>query len=731
MQQLCITQELQRSVRRLEAENTKLQKTLAGSPAAAQAQRDQMLWRLAAAAAMGVPAVLVGLATESLSVSCHTSTVYLAVCVFLGMQFLFSCISKPFTPFSKTRASTTPSSGTPVLPELGAKETYCDQGLQMAIKAAEPSSEWVNAVMKTFWTKIGEFVEEKLRRSVLPMLQSALPSYLVGVDFGEINMGLTPVQFENVITKRTSEQTPTGEKEHLKIMLDLIYNGDAKIVLRIAGVNIGISDIQICGRLVIEMLDLIPYPPFFSGISIYFLNPPQLRTEWCGAADVASWKGIRKTVNDVLHKKFAEQLVIPNRIASVIKPSMDFDIFRLKYPTPDGLLKLTVLEACNLKPADTTWHSMGKCVTSDPFVEIKLGAEVFTTVTVKQTLQPVWENQAKEFLVYDAEEQDILVSVFDEDLVKEHDLLGRTSVSVASLRSSRDLWIDLADDGEELEEDVKQATCRQLGSRLRLRCEWRPFLSTLTQTAFRHRVFQPGGLVQPADLACALFVGVYKAEGLPCIAPGHAHWCEVRVAQDVRSTRRSCVPTDQEVLDRLPESVLQKITDMSKANLLPSLIADLLGVPLSAVHCHIEAKAHKSEPKESGQLSRLLKSNSWTFSKGALPHGADDAPDSGGVSDDAVGGTRDVVWEQGFTFLLSGNLAHTKVVFSVRTDSCSRGSNMGQPVGCEPSYALGRLRSQPGSTEVAELPLHLAGFPGARVRARVQLRSLGCIEQQV
>jgi hypothetical protein len=93
---------------------------------------------------------------------------------------------------------------------------------------------------------------------------------------------------------------------------------------------------------------------------------------------------------------------------------------------PCGIVTLQVL-GCNALPiADIS--------SSDPFVEVRFVEDVFKTEIVFRNLNPRWENENFDLLVYDNELQFVNLSVWDYDRGTMNDFLGEANVPFKSLQ---------------------------------------------------------------------------------------------------------------------------------------------------------------------------------------------------------------------------------------------------------------------------------------------------------
>uniref|UniRef100_A0A3Q1HYP9 Intersectin 2b n=1 Tax=Acanthochromis polyacanthus TaxID=80966 RepID=A0A3Q1HYP9_9TELE len=91
-----------------------------------------------------------------------------------------------------------------------------------------------------------------------------------------------------------------------------------------------------------------------------------------------------------------------------------------------GRLLVTILEATELKAAKPN----GK---SNPYCEVTMGAQIFTSRTINDTLNPKW-NFTCQFHIKDLYQDVLCITIFERDQFSPDDFLGRTEVPVATIK---------------------------------------------------------------------------------------------------------------------------------------------------------------------------------------------------------------------------------------------------------------------------------------------------------
>ncbi|KAM9067136.1 intersectin-2 isoform 7-T8 [Sarcophilus harrisii] len=95
-----------------------------------------------------------------------------------------------------------------------------------------------------------------------------------------------------------------------------------------------------------------------------------------------------------------------------------------------GRLMVHVIEASELKACKAN----GK---SNPYCEVSLGSQSFTTRTLQDTLSPKW-NFNCQFFIRDLYQDVLCLTLFDRDQFSPDDFLGRTEIPVAKIRTEQE-----------------------------------------------------------------------------------------------------------------------------------------------------------------------------------------------------------------------------------------------------------------------------------------------------
>jgi len=144
-------------------------------------------------------------------------------------------------------------------------------------------------------------------------------------------------------------------------------------------------------------------------------------------------------------------MALPNRInVNLVKEwDIDEDIVEVQNPRPDFVLRIRAKSATNLPNADFQLSQVlgmgGKASGSDPYCNIRIGGQLFRSVTLKNTCNPEWpsEGATADFAIYNCR-QEVEFEVYDDDFgIGKDDFLVGTAMCVSDLLSQRSHVLDV------------------------------------------------------------------------------------------------------------------------------------------------------------------------------------------------------------------------------------------------------------------------------------------------
>ncbi|KAF7232664.1 hypothetical protein EG68_10608, partial [Paragonimus skrjabini miyazakii] len=193
------------------------------------------------------------------------------------------------------------------------------------------------------------------------------------------------------------------------------------------------------GTLRVVLKPLISKVPFAGAVTVCFLDSPYLNFSLTDMGNVLGLPGLQQTLTTVIRNVVNQLIVLPNRLPVTLVDNID--VQRLKYPMPQGILRIHVMGARRLKAGDKNIVGEGS---SDPYCVIRMGARTFKTAVIQKTLDPEW-NEHFETVVDVQCGQFLEVEVYDKDQGNKDDALGTTAISLESVYElgELDTWTKL------------------------------------------------------------------------------------------------------------------------------------------------------------------------------------------------------------------------------------------------------------------------------------------------
>ncbi|TGZ64757.1 hypothetical protein CRM22_006217 [Opisthorchis felineus] len=296
-------------------------------------------------------------------------------------------------------------------------------------------AEWLNKVIKRLWPYICDYATDLIRQTVAPAVSAQLPSALLPFDFLTLDLGDTPPRIGGV--KVYMEESI--RRDEVVLDLDLMLYSDARIRVQLGNVKAGVKEFELRGTMRVVMKPLVPKVPFAGAVTVCFLDSPYIHFALTDIGNILSLPGLQQTLNTVIRNVVDELIVLPNRLPVQLLDNVD--IRRLKYPMPQGVLRVNVIGARRLKIGDKNLITGGS---SDPYCVIRVGARTFQTAVIQHTLEPEW-NEQFEVIVDVWRGQSLAIEVLDKDQGNKDDFLGRTSIPLNSAHElgEMDTWTPL------------------------------------------------------------------------------------------------------------------------------------------------------------------------------------------------------------------------------------------------------------------------------------------------
>ncbi|KAL3425248.1 Extended synaptotagmin-2 [Phlyctema vagabunda] len=291
------------------------------------------------------------------------------------------------------------------------------------------SVRFLNDIVAQLWPHINVAGSKMTKEIADPMFKSMLPGPLATLHFTKVDLGHVPFILSNVLVTRT-------ETNSIKLDLNVDWAGKCDIELDGNMIPaVGVRGVALHGRLSILLGPLSDVLPLIGAAQIAFVNPPVLKLDFTGAANVADSDMIDGAVRKVILSVINSILVLPNRL--LIKLDAANDYFK-SHLYPLGIIRLTVEKAWGFaedkQSAGKKFLSKLTRASPDTYCNVGVGAEeVWRTSTKNNTTNPAW-NEVHDFVVTDLN-QCIKVDLQDHD-VGSDDQIGVAVTTVKDILSA-------------------------------------------------------------------------------------------------------------------------------------------------------------------------------------------------------------------------------------------------------------------------------------------------------
>jgi len=375
------------------------------------------------------------------------------------------------------------------------------------------TAEWLNFVLRLFWSEIEPSVSNAVKELLTPKLHSAL-NMVAPVEINPCRLGSEPPKLDEV---ELLEDQGLGNWMDLK--LHCFWHSEPDITVSCKLGSVALPKLKLGFTVYMGLHGECDEPPFFRALMMYMgngfmhagdvLNTGQARKDpYIGMTFGDAWTGfnisfVEDAVVSALNGAIAPKLVLPHRMVFPMgslrqESSLPMD---LVMPRPRGCLRITVI-GVSKGLVGTEWKLQSLLTgdrSNDPYVTVDLGGardRMMRTPTCYGDLTPVWEEdnvfhfvvdalglQHLNFRIYD----DGLLQLFREQQIgtaSHEDLMARKlGVSVMELFGTRSMnffdqeqkldtscMLDTSWPGHEREDQTK--------AQLNLSIHWRPIIES-------------------------------------------------------------------------------------------------------------------------------------------------------------------------------------------------------------------------------------------------------------
>jgi hypothetical protein len=281
---------------------------------------------------------------------------------------------------------------------------------------------FLSDLVAQLWGYINVAGSAMIQEMVEPMLKELLPGPLSSTHFTKIDLGNVPLKLDNIVVH---DVTADGA---VQFDVDLHWITDCDIQLKADYVGkFGVKAITLTGRLSFLLKPLVNQMPVVSAVQYAFINPPELELDFTGLAQVADFRVIDTTLKKIIQDILAGMLVLPNRM--LYKMDLACDYFQI-YQPPVGFARVTAVQGYGFRVEQ---RALRRNDIQDVYCNISLGGKLWRTSTIKNHLEPAW-NESADFLLSD-HDQIVTVHAWDEDSgsLDADDDLGMAKVTVGEI----------------------------------------------------------------------------------------------------------------------------------------------------------------------------------------------------------------------------------------------------------------------------------------------------------
>merc|ERR1712137_125379 len=290
--------------------------------------------------------------------------------------------------------------------------------------------EWM---LLQIWPNVNEVARTIIKESVEPQFDKELDKCgiagraLKGIHFSHFDLGDKPPRIENVKAYRQTA------REHHGIEIDVVIrmNISPNINLVIMGYDFGIKRLQFEGHMSCIFKPILNKKPIIGCCQVFLLKRPVLDFDLSGNIKRFNSGLLHRVMKNVIVDQIYKKMALPNRININLVKEWDIeeDIVEVQNPRPDFVLRIRAKSAANLPNADFQISQLfgGKRSGSDPYCNIRMGAQVFRSSTMKNNCDPVWpsEGATGDFAIFN-HRQEVEFDIYDDDfgLGKDDHLVG-------------------------------------------------------------------------------------------------------------------------------------------------------------------------------------------------------------------------------------------------------------------------------------------------------------------
>ncbi|CAF0763943.1 unnamed protein product [Adineta ricciae] len=291
--------------------------------------------------------------------------------------------------------------------------------------------EWLNKFIAQLWPTISDYVQQLVKTTIEPEIKKQISS----LSFERIDLGDFPPRLGGI-----KIYTENIRSDEITLDTEFFYGGDMQIKMRYHSFKAGIKSLYLHGELRLILKSIVSKLPFVGALEVFFLRTPTIDFDLTDIANIIEIPGLHNLLMLTLERILQSSFVIPNRL--IVAFMNEIDINQLRFPRPDGILRIDIIEAKHLPKLDHSLIPTKHAI--DAYVTISIGQYKYKTHTQRHN-NPEWY-ETFEVPVEESNTQQLQVSIFDADFGTD-DYIGTINIPIESIKNENNLldqWYDLA-----------------------------------------------------------------------------------------------------------------------------------------------------------------------------------------------------------------------------------------------------------------------------------------------
>mmetsp|Transcript_27570 Transcript_27570/g.60821 ORF Transcript_27570/g.60821 Transcript_27570/m.60821 type:complete len:799 (-) Transcript_27570:638-3034(-) len=311
---------------------------------------------------------------------------------------------------------------------------------------------FLSDMVARLWPYIARAGEDMIKEMIEPTLQESLPGPLATLRFKKLDLGHVPLVLDNILVRELRRVDDPGmaygeNPSYIQFEWDVTWYSKCDIQLAtdkiggMAAIKFGVKGVGLSGRLQVIAKPLGTTLPCMDAVQFAFVNPPKIKLDFTGLANLADMNikiggmsvvDIKGTVRGIVGDTLAQSLVLPNRTVAPLVDKVDYrNIF---CPAYKGLVRVRLHSGRGFEIQKAT-SILGSDDIPDVYVKMRLGAEeFFQSSVVEDDCNPVWDPEVEfvDFLFCSGRDQILEIQVWDRDTgtLDPDDRLGDAFVTI-------------------------------------------------------------------------------------------------------------------------------------------------------------------------------------------------------------------------------------------------------------------------------------------------------------